>query len=278
MLGASSAGYYKWRSSKDNPKAIEDQYLIDLIRVLHAERFGSYGIRRIVRELRRQEIFVNQKKIRRLMRDIGVKGKGAPRKYISTTDSEHFNPVAENHLEREFQQNFPNRVWVTDITYIWTGEGWLYLAVVVDLYSRAVVGWATSEFVAASLVCMALQKALTRRKPQAGLMLHSDRGIQYTCDEYRALVNRHGLRQSMSRKGNCWDNAVAESFFRSLKVEAIKSYKLLTRRDAELRIFKYIEDFYNVRRAHSSLGYMSPLHFEIAGQARTVHIKRSPYS
>lgn len=266
VLGASSSGYYKWRNSEESERSLKDQHLVDLIRVLHAESFGAYGIRRIVRELRRQDIVVNQKRIRRLMRNLGLKGKGAPRKYVVTTDSEHDNPVAENHLERQFLQPAPDKAWVSDITYIWTEEGWLYLAVVIDLFSRAVVGWAVSARITASLVCLALQKAVAKRTPLEGLILHSDRGVQYTCEEYRLLVNSYGIRQSMSRKGNCWDNAVAESFFRSLKVEAIKSYKLLTRRDAEERIFKYIEGFYNTRRAHSFLNYLSPFQFEISGQ------------
>ena len=266
VLGASSSGYYTWRNSEESAKDREDQHLEDLIRVLPAESFGAYGIRRIVRNLRRQGIIINPKRIRRLMRKIGVKGKGTPKRHVVTTDSEHTNPVADNHLDRQFVQLAPNKVWVTDITYIWTEEGWLYLAVVIDLFSRAVVGWATSKRITAALVCLALQKAIVKRNPDSGLVLHSDRGIQYTCEEYRNLVNKYGLRQSMSRKGNCWDNAVAESFFRSLKVEAIKSYNLNTRSNAAERIFKYIEGFYNTRRAHSFLNYLSPLQFELSGQ------------
>lgn len=265
VLKASSSGYYKWREHKSD-KALKDQALLDLIQVLHAESYGVYGIRKIVRTLRHQGIVVNQKRIRRLMKSLGIQGKNAPKKrFTVTTDSNHTNPVAENYLQRQFVQLAPNKAWVSDITYIWTEEGWLYLAVVIDLFSRMVVGWATSSHITASLVCIALEKAIAKRKPDRGLLLHSDRGVQYTCEQYRLMVGKYGLIQSMSRKGNCWDNSVAESFFRSLKVEAIKGYTFSTRYDAECKIFSYIEDFYNSKRAHSFLRYLSPCQFEIAG-------------
>lgn len=269
VLKASSSGYYKWRLHSQD-KEVKDQALLDLIRVLHAESFGAYGIRRIVRTLKHQGIPVNRKRIRRLMKSLGIQGKNAPKKrFAITTDSNHTNPVAENHLKRQFVQSAPNKAWVADITYIWTEEGWLYLAVVIDLFSRMVVGWATSARVDAALVCIALQKAIAKRKPSAGVLLHSDRGVQYTCEQYRILATRHGLHLSMSRKGNCWDNSVAESFFRSLKVEAIKGYTFNTRSEAEGKIFSYIEGFYNIKRAHSFLRYLSPMQFEIAGISRT---------
>lgn len=262
VLEVSPSGYYRWRSYERSRREADDQRLIDLIKVLHAESYGSYGVRRIVRELKRQGIVVNAKRIRRLMRQIGLKGKGEPKKFVVTTNSNHMNPVAENHLNRRFTVDQPNRSWVADITYIWTEEGWLYLAVVIDLFSRMVVGWATGAKITAALVCLALQKAIARRGPPWGLLLHSDRGVQYASAEYRQLIYEHGILQSMSRKGNCWDNAVSESFFRSLKVEAIKGYKLATREDGERRIFDYIEDFYNNRRIHSFLLYRSPAQWE----------------
>lgn len=265
MLKASSSGYYRWRLHNQD-KEVKDQALLDLIRVLYAESFGAYGVRRIVRTLKHQGIIVNHKRIRRLMKFLGIQGKNAPKKrYTVTTDSDHANPVAENHLKRQFVQSAPNKAWVADITYLWTDEGWLYLAVVIDLFSRMVVGWATSARIDASLVCMALQKAIAKRKPLEGLLLHSDRGVQYTSEQYRLLTAQYGIIQSMSRKGNCWDNSVAESFFRSLKVEAIKGYTFTTRYDVESKIFTYIEDFYNSTRAHSFLHYLSPVQFEIAG-------------
>jgi putative transposase len=262
VLEVSPSGYYRWRSYGRSRREADDQRLIDLIKVLHAESYGSYGVRRIVRELKRQGIVVNAKRIRRLMRQIRLKGKGDPKKFVVTTNSNHMNPVAENLLNRRFTVDQPNRSWVADITYIWTEEGWLYLAVVIDLFSRMVVGWATGAKITAALVCLALQKAIARRGPPWGLLLHSDRGVQYTSAEYRQLIYEHGILQSMSRKGNCWDNAVSESFFRSLKVEAIKGYKLATREDGERRIFDYIEDFYNNRRIHSFLLYRSPAQWE----------------
>ena len=267
MLKVSCAGYYKWRKSFEcSGKQPKDQNLLDLIQVLHKESFGAYGIRRIVRELRRQGIVVNQKRIRRLMKLLGIQGKNAPKKrFTVTTDSNHINPVSENHLNREFFQATPNKVWVSDITYVWTEGGWLYLAVVIDLFSRMVVGWHTSTNITTDLIGMALQKAVVKRKPNPGLLLHSDRGVQYTSEQYRLMTAKYGIKQSMSRRGNCWDNSVAESFFRSLKVEALKGYTFNTRSDAESRIFKYIEDFYNQRRAHSFLQYLSPMQFELAG-------------
>lgn len=266
VLGASSSGYYQWCKDIKSPREADDERLIDLIKVLHAESYGGYGVRRIVRGLNQQGIKVNAKRIRRLMRQIGLKGKGTPKRFVKTTDSNHSNPVAENHLARRFTVDQPNTKWVSDITYIWTEQGWLYLAVVIDLFNRMVVGWATSATIDAKLVCLALQRAISRRNPAQGLMLHSDRGVQYTSEQYVQLVKASGMFQSMSRLANCWDNAVAESFFRSLKVEAINGYKFTTRIEAENRIFNYIERFYNTKRAHSFLMYRSPVEFEIEAQ------------
>jgi putative transposase len=264
VLGVSTSGYYAWRKRKLSPRDELDEQLIPLIKELHTASFGSYGIRRIVRGLLQQGIVVNRKKIRRLMRFLGLKGKGEPKreKYISTTDSNHDNPVADNILNRMFTATEPNRCWVTDITYLWTLDGWVYLAVVIDLFNRQVVGWATSNRIDTALVSLALERAVVKRHPSDGLLLHSDRGVQYTSGRYRALAKSYGMQQSMSRLGNCWDNAVAESFFRSLKVEAIKGEKLITTEDAEAVVFEYIEGYYNKWRIHSSLGYVSPSDFE----------------
>lgn len=266
VLEVSTSGYYQWRKDVGSQREADDERLIDLIKVLHAESYGGYGTRRIVRGLKQQGILVNIKRIRRLMRQIGIKGKGTPKKFVKTTDSNHDNPVAENHLARRFTVDVQNTKWVSDITYIWTEEGWMYLAVVVDLFNRMVVGWATSAKIDANLVCLALQRAISRRKPPPGLLLHSDRGVQYTSESYRQLVKDCGITQSMSRLGNCWDNAVAESFSRSLKVEAITGYKLQTRLEAENRILNYIERFYNTTRVHSFLLYKSPVQFEMEVQ------------
>lgn len=263
VLLVSSSGYYQWRKDLKSAREQENQRLIDLIKVLHAESFGSYGVRRISRELKSQGILVNAKRIRRLMRKLGIKGKGEPKRFVVTTDSNHNNPVAENELNRNFIVEKANTVWTSDITYIWTKQGWLYLAVIIDLFSRLVVGWATSLKIDTDLICLALEKAYNQRNPDYGLLLHSDRGVQYTSDVYRKLVYKYGMRQSMSRKANCWDNAVAESFFRSLKVEAIQGVKFENRTDAEKTIFNYIENFYNNRRLHSFLLYKSPKQWEI---------------
>ena len=272
VLEVSTSGYYQWRRFEQSPREADDDRLLDLIRVLHAESFGSYGVRRIVRGLKQQGILVNVKRIRRLMRQIGLKGKGEPKRHVVTTDSNHSNPVAENKLDRRFAVSEPNKYWVTDITYIWTEEGWMYLAVVIDLFSRMVVGWATGAKIDSSLVCLALEKAIARRQPAPGVLLHSDRGVQYTSEAYRLLVQKHGMLQSMSRKGNCWDNAVAESFFRSLKVEAINGYHLATRDKAESRIFEYVERFYNIWRIHSFLLYRSPAQFEAVAKTENAPV------
>lgn len=264
VLEVSSSGYYKWRLLDDTPKQAEDQQLSDLISVLHAASHQSYGVRRVVRGLCQQGILVNRKRIQRLMRELGIKGKGAPKRFISTTNSDHNKRVACNILNRRFTVDTPNTHWVTDITYIWTKEGWMYVAVVIDIFSRMVVGWAASAKIDAALVCLALQKAIAKRQPAPGLILHSDRGVQYCSDEFQQLVCKHGIIQSMSRKANCWDNAVAESFFRTLKVEFVNGKNFLNRHEAEFRIFDYIENFYNSKRTHSFLLYYSPLQWELA--------------
>jgi putative transposase len=269
VLEVSTSGYYQWRKFEQSPRDCIDEQLTLLIKTLHEKSLGAYGIRRIVRHLKHQGIVVNQKRVRRLMRQLGLKGKGEPKrkKFVKTTDSAHTNPIAPNELNREFTVSQPNKRWVSDITYIWTHEGWLYLAVVIELFNRKVVGWATSPEIDTALVSLALEKAVIKRAPPPGLLLHSDRGVQYTSNSYRALVEGYGMRQSMSRLGNCWDNAVAESFFRSLKVEVIKGASLKTFEEAESVIFKYIEDYFNIWRAHSSLGYRSPVEFETLYQS-----------
>ena len=195
------------------------------------------------------------------MRKEGLKARGA-RKFRATTNSKHALPVAANVLERNFNPSAPNQVWASDITYLWTREGWLYLAVFLDLFSRRVVGWAVSKRIDTRLVSMAFLRAIARRSPAPGLLVHSDRGVQYASHEFRQLLSEHAARQSMSRKGNCWDNAVMESFFHSLKVEAIHGLDFQTRKEVEFEVFDYIERFYNPRRRHSKLGYISPMEFE----------------
>jgi transposase InsO family protein len=195
------------------------------------------------------------------MQSLGLKARAA-RKYKATTQSKHNLPVAPNRLEQDFTASAPNQKWVSDITYLWTGEGWLYLAVVLDLYSRAVVGWSMGKRITRDLVIQALTMAIWRRRPQAGLIVHSDRGSQYASNDYQRLLVRHGFLCSMSRKGDCYDNAAMESFFHSLKVEQTEGKRYATREDARADVFEYIESYYNRQRRHSTLNYQSPCDFE----------------
>jgi transposase InsO family protein len=196
------------------------------------------------------------------MRENGIRAKQA-RRFKATTDSDHNDPVAPNLLDREFHVDVPDRVWVADLTYIWTREGWLYLAVILDLFSRRVVGWSMSKRITSQLTLEALSVALWSRKPSPGLLHHSDRGSQYTCGDYRDVLDEHGVLCSMSRKGDCWDNAVAESFFKTLKVERVNDRDYWTREEAQTDIIDYIERFYNRKRRHSYLGYVSPVEYEL---------------
>ena len=268
VLQVSASGFYKWRKHEvvSNPN---DEKLKDLIRVLHKTSFDSYGVRRMTRQLKVRGLKVNIKRIRRLMRELGLVGKGAPKRFVKTTDSSHDNPVFPNLLNRQFTVAQPNTAWVSDITYIGTNEGWAYLAVVIDLFSRMVVGWAVSKTIDDDLVCLALERAVVKRRPAAGLILHSDRGAQYTSGDYRALAKSYHMRQSMSRKGNCWDNAVAESFFRSLKVERIYGTKILSFSYTRQIIGDYIDEFFNNNRIHSFLAYKTPVQWELEARGNS---------
>jgi putative transposase len=223
---------------------------------------ATYGAPGIQRELADQGIRVGTKRVARLMREDGLVAR--PRRGVRTTDSAHAHPIAPNLLERRFDVNGVrvNEVWVSDITYVPTDEGWLYLAVVLDLASRRVIGWSMRETLEAEGALAALQTAIAGRRPPAGLIHHSDRGGQYACGEYQALLARHGMRPSMSRPGDCWDNAVAESFFATLEHELIMRHHWATRAEARQAIFRYIEGWYNLKRRHSTLGYLSPATYE----------------
>ncbi len=244
-----------------NIKVDKDFILVSIIRQIHSETRGAYGSRRTSKRLRSQGHNVGRYRSRSLMKKAGVSVKHRKKLRI-TTDSKHNLPVAPNLLNRSFQVDMPDTVWCSDITYLWTMEGWLYLAVVIDLYARKVVGWAMSRSMKASLVTDALSMAYWRRKPGKGLIHHSDRGSQYAGSDYQKLLNNWGMKCSMSRKGDCWDNAVAESFFHTLKVELIHRIKFRTRDEAKRRIFEYVEMYYNRRRAHSTLGNLSPFEYE----------------
>jgi len=261
-LAVSRAGYYAWRQRPASARAREDAQLAVEIGASHAASRRTYGSPRVLRDLREKGIRVSRKRVARLMRERGFVARRR-RRFQATTDSKHAFPVAANVLMREFQVEAPNTAWVTDITYVGTQEGWLYLAVILDLFSRRVVGFAMSDRITRELVLEALRRALVQRPGVRDLIHHSDRGSQYASHDYRRALERAGITCSMSRRGNCWDNAVAESFFGTLKVELLHELPLPTRAQAEEAIAEYIEDFYNVLRRHSSLDYQSPLAFEL---------------
>jgi len=260
-LGVSRPGYYAWHTRPEPARAREDRGLAVEVAAIHTESRRCYGSPRIHAELRARGQRTSRKRVARLMRRCGLAGRRR-RPFRRTTDSTHGLPPAPNLLQRQFTATTPNRRWVTDITFIGTGEGWLFLAAILDLFSRRVVGWAVSDRLTTPLPLEALHMALAQRRPQAGLVHHSDQGGQYVSDDYRALLDGHGLVGSMSRRGNCWDNAVAESFFATLKVELVQGTHWPTRAQLTRAIFEYIEFFYNPRRRHSSLGYLSPIAFE----------------
>jgi putative transposase len=260
-MEVSRSGYYAWRKWGKSSRQKENERLIPVVRAAHKISKGTYGARRIAKEIEAHGSSCGRARAGALMKLAGVVAK-QKNKFKATTDSKHNLPVAPNLLNREFEAGEPDKVYVSDITYIWTNEGWLYLAVVLDLFSRQIVGWSLSNRISRKLVINALRMAIWRRQPLPGLILHSDRGSQYCSIEFQKMLDTHRMISSMSRKGNCWDNAVAESFFGSLKTERVffSSYK--TREEAKRDIVDYIEMFYNSNRRHSYLGYVSPKKFE----------------
>ena len=264
VLVVSPSGFYAAQQRAPSARATRDQALRLKVRAAHRKSRRRYGAPRVHVELTTQGERVGKKRVARLMREDGLVGR-RPRRFVRTTDSRHADPIAPNRLERQFgieQVAGPNRVWVSDLTYVPTREGWLFLAVVLDLASRRVVGWVVRETLQAELAVAALRMALADRRPAIGLVHHSDRGSQYTGGEYQAVLAAHGLVASMSRKGDCWDNAVAESFFATLETELILEADWATRADARAAIFEFIEVWYNRERRHSSLGYRTPVEFE----------------
>ena len=261
VLGVARSAYYGWKKRAPSQREKDNQALIEHIRRIHKLSRKAYGSPRVYFQLKKQGLGCSPKRVARLMRQDGLKGQRKYRK-VRTTDSQHQFPVAENLLNREFTAEKPNQKWVADITYIPTDEGWLYLAGVLDLYSRKIVGWAMSSLIDADLVEKALRMAYYQRQPEQGLLHHSDRGSQYASHQIRdILVNSH-TQLSMSRRANCWDNAVMESFWGTLKNEWVHHQKYKTRAEAKTDIFEYIEGFYNTVRLHSTLGYLSPVEFE----------------
>ena len=263
VLSVSSSGYYAWRKRPESTRAQQDRDLLGEIKALHAVTRQSYGSPRIHKALKASGFSCGENRIARLMQRHDIKAK-KPRSYRRTTDSNHALTVAENVLDRRFSPDHPDQIWVCDITYISTREGWLYLAVVMDLYSRRIVGWSMQPKLRRDLVLDALKMAVRGRRPGPGLLHHSDRGSQYASLDYQGLLADWGMVCSMSRRGNCWDNAPVESFFASLKREWVPAQSYRSRAQAQSDLFEYLEIWYNRRRLHSSLGSVSPEQYEEA--------------
>jgi putative transposase len=261
VLDVSPSGYYAWRKRPPSPRAQRNEALAVVIADVHRRSRGTYGSPRVHAELQADGFRAGRHRIARLMRCAGIVAVRRAR-HVRTTDSTHKQPIARNLLKRDFAVDAPNRAWATDITYVRTWEGWVYLAVVIDLFSRRVVGWAADDHMRAQLPLEALAMALRSRHIDGELVHHSDRGSQYASDDYRAVLRARGIACSMSRRGNCWDNAVAESFFATLKTELIDRVNWATRSAAIGAIEEYIRDFYNRDRRHSYLGYLTPAEFE----------------
>lgn len=262
VLGVSRSGYYAWQRRPPSAQARRREELAVKIRQVHAENRQVYGSPRICRVLQAQGQNVCENTVADIMNERQIRAKTRKRFVPRTTDSTHEHPLAENRLERHFEAELPNQKWVADITYIPTEEGWLYLAGVMDLCSRKIVGWSMADHLRAELVADALAMAIARRGPEAGLLHHSDRGVQYACEDYQQLLKAQGMLVSMSGKGDCWDNAAMESFWGTLKSELVHHERYATREEARASIFEYIEVFYNRNRLHSSLDYQSPEAFE----------------
>lgn len=261
VLGVSRSGYYIHAARPRSQRAIDDEALSQRIATIFDTSDGTYGAPRITRELQTDGTLVSRHRVARLMKEMRLSA-GPRKKFVVTTDSKHKHPVAPNVLNREFTAEAPNRKWAGDITYIPTSEGWLFLAVFLDLFSRRVVGWAMGPTIDGSLTRRALAMALWNRRPCGSLIVHSDRGVQYAAHEFQRMLNDWSITPSMSRRGNCYDNAVVESFFATLKKERVHREKYVKRTDAESRIFHYIEGFYNPCRMHSTLDYVSPNAYE----------------
>jgi transposase InsO family protein len=263
-LEVSPSGYYDWseRQTSPGPRALENQLLATRITELHEKSRETYGSPRLVIELRKSGARHGRNRVARLMKQEGLCGRQKARYRVQTTDSNHDQPIAPNRLAEAPKATAPNQIWVADITYIQTGENWLFVAAIMDLYSRKIVGWAMGEHIDTALILKALFMALLHRQPPANLLFHSDRGVQYASTDYRSALTQAGLVASMSRKGNCYDNAAMESFWSTLKLELVYRRDFQTRAQARSEIFDYIEVFYNRQRSHSSLNYLSPVDFE----------------
>lgn len=264
VLHVSQSGYYRWRKAPVSPRQLERERIKSRIRELFVEHNGMAGSPMITADLHDNPEFskVSRPRVARLMRDMGLRCRYS-KKYVVTTDSKHNEPIVPNLLNRNFTVSLPDKFWVTDITYLLVGKKWYYLTVFIDLFSRIVVGWDLSASLERHSTLRALNKAIMRRSPGQGLMIHSDRGVQYVSKDFRAMLAKRGFIQSMSRKGDCWDNAVAESFFHTIKTQLIHHCSFQDRTEAEQVIFNYIEAYYNRRRKHSTNGYKSPVQYEL---------------
>jgi len=261
VLEVGRSGFYAWLNRRESLRSCENRCLVVEIKAVHKKSRLTYGSPRVHADLKNKGYVIGRHRVARLMRENGVVSKHK-RKFRATTHSKHNHPIAENKLQRRFSVSKPGQCWVSDITYIPTREGWLYLAVTIDLFHRRVIGWAMDRWINRWLVMRALNMAIKNGTLKPGLIHHSDRGVQYACQDFQALLEAHAIECSMSRKGDCWDNAVAESFFHTLKVELIHGRNYKTRQEAKKDIFEYIEVFYNRQRRHSYLGYLSPVEFE----------------
>lgn len=261
VLQVSPSGYHKWLKHKISFRAVENQRILEIILFHHNKSKATYGLPRIYAAIRKEGIIVNKKRVSRLMQVNNIKAKTKRRFRVTTVQNSKARP-SENLLKQNFTATSENKIWTGDITYLWTKEGWVYLAVVMDIYSRKIVGWSLDSSLSTELVIRALMMAVVHRNPQTGIIFHSDRGCQYTSSLFREILKNYGIVQSNSSKGNCYDNAITESFFHTLKTELTYWEKYQTREEAKRSIFKYIEINYNRRRLHSSLGYLSPVEFE----------------
>jgi putative transposase len=270
VLGVSQSGYFAWRSRPACRRQRDDLVLLAHVRSAFRLSNETYGSPRMTRELQDQGLHVGRRRTARLMRENGLRAR-QPRRFKRTTDSLHAFPVAPNLIEQDFAAERPDEKWGSDLSYIWTREGWLYLAVVIDLYARRVVGWAVSDRLHKELALAALRRALVVRRPSAGLIHHSDRGSQYCSTEYQAELRKHGILISLSGKGNCYDNAMVETFFKTLKSELVWRTAFQTRAEASEALARYIDGFYNPVRRHSALDFISPAQFERAAKQTALH-------
>ena len=261
VLGISRQSYYAWCNRMPGKRELENKELLEEIKAIHEDSRKTYGSPRIHKELQARGHTVGRNRVARLMRENGIRAV-QKRKRKWTTDSNHSFPIAPNLVNRHFETDGPDQLWLADLTYVITEQGWLYLAAILDVYSRKIVGWAMDRTMSRKLCIDALEMAVTTRQPDKGLVHHSDRGSQYASADYQALLDKHEMVCSMSRTGDCWDNAPMESFFGSLKTESLHRYKFKTRNEARREIFDYVEVFYNRKRSHSALGFTSPEAFE----------------